>query len=188
MLAMMQISRKLDMEDPTIVLYIRIAYVASTLITFVIYQLTKQKILKKNDKSTLKYVVPGNALTGEAERLEVTTVKDYDLKEITTAINGIYSGLAMMGFMHLYMKFTNPLFMQLISPVKGAIEHNEVMIHLWNKPATGLLKRPFKAESFFSSLSQAAGKNSNPAADSKHNGKKDIADMELAGTGGKKNK
>ena len=82
----------------------------------------------------MKYVEPGNAMSGEGEKLQVTTVRDYDLKEIDSAIKSIYTGMAMMGFMHLYLKYTNPLFMQSISPVKSALEHNEVKIHLFGKP------------------------------------------------------
>ncbi|CCH62447.1 hypothetical protein TBLA_0H01600 [Henningerozyma blattae CBS 6284] len=180
MLAMMQISRRLDMESPTTVLYIRIAYVVSVIITWSIYQLARNKIIAKKDKTTLKYAVPGNQLTGEPERLEVTTVFDYDLKEVDSAIKSIYSSVAMMGFMHLYMKYTNPLFMQLISPIKGALESNEVKIHLFNKPAVGDLKRPFKAASMFGSF----GQSGNPGADASKSDKKSVEQLEVAGTGG----
>lgn len=177
-LVMMQISRKLDMEDPQIKMYIRIAYAASVLVTWVIYQITRSKIVKKNDLTTLKYVAPANLLGGQAEeKLEVTTVRDYDLNQIDSAIKSVYTGLAMMGFMHLYMKYTQPLFMQTLSPIKSAIEHNEVQIHLFNKPASGDLKRPFKAAaSFF------GGAGANEAKTDK----KSIEEAERAGTGGVK--
>lgn len=178
MLIMMQISRRLDMEDPTIILYVRIAYVASVVITWSIYSYARAQIVKKNDLTTLKYVTPPNPLGGQTEeKLEVTTVRDYDLQQIDSAIKSIYTGLAMMGFMHLYMKYTNPLFMQIVSPVKSALEHNEVQIHVFNKPATGDLKRPFKAPSMFG----AATGGSDPKTD-----KKSIETAEKAGKGGVK--
>ena len=46
----------------------------------------------------------------------------------------------MMSFMHLYMKYTNPLFMQSISSLKSALESNIVKIHLFGVPASGDLK------------------------------------------------
>ncbi|SCU92364.1 LAMI_0E09978g1_1 [Lachancea mirantina] len=178
MLAMMQVSRRLDMEDPTVILYVRIAYVTSVTLAFLVYQYARSKIVSKNDLTTLKYVSPPNAMAGQQEgKLEVTTVKDYDLKEIDSAIKSIYTGLAMMGFMHLYMKYTNPLLMQSISPIKSALEHNEVKIHLFGKPASGDLKRPFKAPSMF------GGFGASPEAKVD---KKSIEEAEKAGTGGVK--
>lgn len=145
--------------------------------TFLIYQYARYKIVAKNDLTTMKFVVPGNAMSGEAEKLETTTVLDYDLNQIDSSIKSIYTGLAMMGFMHFYLKYTNPLFMQSISPLKTALESSEVQIHLFNKPATGDLKRPFKAASMFGGL---GGKSENKTD------KKSIEEAEKAGMGGVK--
>lgn len=175
MLVMMQLSRRIDMENEQNILYIRIAYGASVGLAFIIYQLTRKIIVTKNDLTTLKYVQPSSPFGGEGEKLETTTVKDYDLKEIDSAIKSIYTGLAMMGFMHLYMKYTNPLFMQCISPIKTALESNEVKIHLFGKPATGDMKRPFTAASLF------GGATSGPKTD-----KQSIEEAERAGNGGVK--
>lgn len=176
MLVMMQLSRRIDMEDPTIIMYIRILYCSSIGISWIIYQMARKRIVAKNDMTTMKYVEPGNAMSGEGEKLQVTTVRDYDLKEIDSAIKSIYTGMAMMGFMHLYLKYTNPLFMQSISPVKSALEHNEVKIHLFGKPATGDLKRPFKAPSLFGGMGQTGPKTD----------KKSIEEAERAGNAGVK--
>lgn len=81
--------------------------------------------------------------------------------------------------MHLYMKFANPLVMQSISPVKAALENKEVQIYLFNKAATGDMKRPFKAApGLFSALS---GQNSTVKTD-----KASIKKAETAGAGGVK--
>lgn len=178
MLIMMQASRRLDMEDPTIIFYVRIAYVSAVAITWAIYQYARAQIVKKNDLTTLKFVAPANPLGGQTEeKLEVTTVRDYDLQQIDSAIKSIYTGLAMMGFMHLYMKYTNPLFMQTISPVKSALEHNEVQIHLFGKAAAGDLKRPFKTPSMFGGATGAAEAKTD---------KKSVEAAERAGNGGVK--
>ncbi|GME94380.1 hypothetical protein B5S28_g5008 [[Candida] boidinii] len=156
MLVNMQVARRLDFEDPTILLYVRIAYVTATVLVLSIYLYVRSVIISKNDLTTLKYVEPSSPLSGETgEKLQVTTVKDYDLKQINSSIKGVFTGLAMMGFMHIYMKYTNPLFMQTISPIKSALEANIVKIHLFGKPATGDLKRPFKAASLFGGLGGA---------------------------------
>lgn len=146
MLIMMQVSRRLDLENPDILLYVRIAYGSCQLIIFAICMYVRYQINKKNDLTTMKYVEPANPMGGlPEEKAVVTTVKEYDLKQIDAQIKSIFTGLAMMGFMHVYMKYTNPLVMQSISSVKSALETNIVKIHLWGTPASGDLKRPFKA-------------------------------------------
>jgi len=60
----------------------------------------------------------------------------------------------MMGFLHIYMKYTQPLFVQALMGVKNLYEAKPVAIHLFGKPAEGDLKRPFKgAPSIFGGLS-----------------------------------
>ena len=58
-------------------------------------------------------------------------------------------GIAMMAVMHLYFKFTQPLFIQALMGFKGLYDSNLVSIHILGKPATGDLKRPFKVASMF---------------------------------------
>jgi len=53
-------------------------------------------------------------------------------------------GLAMMLFLHFYMKFTQPLFIQGLMGLKGIFEAKPVALYIFNKPAEGDLKRPFK--------------------------------------------
>ena len=85
-------------------------------------------------------------------------------------------GMAMMGFMHLYMKYTNPLLIQSILPLKSAFENNMVKIHLFGQPASGDLKRPFKAPAgFMSSLGGATQSD-----------KKTVEAAERSGRGGAK--
>jgi len=54
-------------------------------------------------------------------------------------------GVAMMAFMHGYLKYTQPLFIQALMGLKGVYDSNEVTIHVMGKKAEGDLKRPFKA-------------------------------------------
>jgi hypothetical protein len=121
-------------------------------------------------------VEPPSTLSGTTEsKLVTTTIKEYDLQQVNSAMKGVFQGIAMMAFMHLYMKYTNPLLVQSILPVKSAFEQNIVQIHLFGKAASGDLKRPFKAASMFG----GAG------ADVKTD-KKAISEAEKAGSGGAK--
>lgn len=58
-------------------------------------------------------------------------------------------GVAMMGFMHLYMKYTQPLFIQSLMGLKNLYDAKLLHIHLLGKPAVGDYKRPFAAASMF---------------------------------------
>lgn len=89
-----------------------------------------------------------------------TTVRSYDTTQLRALVKAQLMGIAMMGFMHVYLKYTNPLLIQSIIPLKGALEGNLVKIHVLGQPASGDLKRPFKtAGGFMSAFSGGAGKN-----------------------------
>ena len=51
----------------------------------------------------------------------------------------------MMAFLHLYMKFTQPLFIQGLMGLKALYDAKLVQIHILGRPAEGDLQRPFKA-------------------------------------------
>jgi hypothetical protein len=61
------------------------------------------------------------------------------------------------------MKYTQPLFIQGIMTVKGALESNEAKLHLWGKKAEAELSRPFKSAPGL--LDQLQGKASGPQTD-----------------------
>lgn len=115
--------------------------------------------------------------SSEEGKLVTTTIQAYDAQQIKSAFRSQLMGLAMMGFMHLYMKYTNPLLIQSIIPFKSALEANLVQIHLFGKPASGDLKRPFKQPAGFMSGLQ------NGAAQSD---KKAVEAAERSGRGGAK--
>ncbi|WEJ95714.1 phosphate transporter (Pho88) [Yamadazyma tenuis] len=178
MLAMMQVSRRLDLENPDILFYVRVIYITLQALTLGVYLFTKMKINAKNDLTTLKYVEPANPMSGQGETPVITTVKEYDLKQVDTQIKSVFQSLAMMGFMHLYMKYTNPLVMQSISGLKGALEANIVKIHLFGTPATGDLKRPFKSAPGL--LQALSGATAGDVKTDKHS----VESAEISGAGG----
>jgi hypothetical protein len=51
----------------------------------------------------------------------------------------------MMVFLHLYLKYTQPLFVQAIMAFKSLYEAKTVKIHILGQNADGDLKRPFKS-------------------------------------------
>lgn len=114
----------------------------------------------------------------EEPKLVTNTVNKYDVDQMKSLYKAQLMGVGMMAVMHLYFKYTNPLLIQSIIPLKGAFEGNEVQIHLFGKPAIGDLKRPFKAAAgLMSGLTGGAA----PTQD-----KKTLETAEKAGRGGVK--
>lgn len=86
----------------------------------------------------------------------VTTVQEYDKQQVRAAVKSQLMGVGMMCVMHFYFKYTNPLVIQSIIPLKGALEANLVKIHLWGKAAKGDLERPWKAAGGLMGMNQGA--------------------------------
>ncbi|GFZ43292.1 Inorganic phosphate transport protein PHO88 [Saitozyma sp. JCM 24511] len=170
-LGAMQVARRLPLEDPEFITYLRIGYVASQLIALAVYWFITLKIRRRNDLTVLKYVNPPSAMNPDAKpELVTTTVKDYDLVETGKAMRGL--------FMHGYLKYTQPLFIQGIMTLKGVLESNPAKLHLWGKKAEGDLARPFKTAGGF--LEGITGKAQGPQTDAAS-----IKAAEKAGAGGK---
>ena len=129
--------------------------------------------------TTLKYVEPAPLGTGEEAKPVTTTNMDYDKGQLRQLIRSQLMGVGMMAVMHLYMKYTNPLVIQSIIPVKSVLESNLAKIHIYGQPASGDLKRPFKqAQGFMSAMQGASG--------SVQSDKKAVEAAEKAGRGGAK--
>merc|ERR1712093_326074 len=169
-LVMMQVSKKIPMDDPSVLNMIRAGYILSNVIIISVYAYVHLQINKKKDMTTLKYV--------EEPKLITTTVHAYDVAQMKALYKAQLMGVGMMGVMHLYFKYTNPLVIQSIIPLKGAFEGNMIKIHLFGQPATGDLKRPFKAPAGLMSGLQGGAAQAQD--------KKSIAAAEKAGRGGVK--
>jgi len=147
---MMQVSKKIPFDDPNVLNGVRALYVVSNLLIAAIYFYTKIQIDKK--RGTSKPQPPDSQLMG----------------------------VGMMGVMHLYFHYTNPLLIQSIIPFKGALEGNLVKVHIFGQPAAGELKRPWKAAGGFGGMMGGAN-----TGDIKTD-KKSIELAEKAGRGGAK--
>lgn len=148
-LGMMQVSKKIPFDNPDVLLGVRVMYAVSNVIILAIYLYVQSVINKKKDLTTLKYVEPAQMGSGEEPRPVTTTVMEYDKQQLRQLMRSQLMGVGMMGVMHLYFKYTNPLLIQSILPLKSALESNLIKIHVFGKPATGDLQRPFKAAAGF---------------------------------------
>jgi len=97
----------------------------------------------------LKYVDSPQPFSQEQPPLITTTVQDYDTTQLKSGVKSAVMGIAMMGVMHLYFGYTQPLLVQSIMPIKNVIESKVAQVHLRGKPAVGDLKRPWKTGGLF---------------------------------------
>ncbi|KAI9768124.1 MAG: hypothetical protein M1835_006952 [Candelina submexicana] len=177
-LFMMQASKKVPFDNSDVLMAVRGAYVLSNLIILGVYLYVQQQINKKKDLTTLKYVEPTPMGSTDDPKLVTTTNQQYDLTQLRGLYKSQLMGVGMMCVMHLYFKYTNPLLIQSIIPLKGAFEGNLVKIHLLGHEATGDLKRPWKAAA---GLMGGLQGGDGPKGD-----KKSIEAAERAGRGGAK--
>ena len=127
--------------------------------------------------TTLKYVEPPPMGSSEDPKLVTTTIHSYDSSQLAQLYKSQLMGVGMMAVMHLYFKFTNPLLVQSIIPLKGAFEGNLAKVHLLGKPAIGELKRPWKAGGLGAAMGGAGEVKSD---------RKSIEAAERSGSGGVK--
>lgn len=115
----------------------------------------------------------------EEPKAVTTTVQAYDKQQLRGLYKAQLMGVGMMAVMHLYFKYTNPLLVQSIIPLKGAFEGNLVKVHLLGQQATGDLKRPWKGNAGLMGAMQGGGGEIKTD-------KKSIEAAERAGRGGVK--
>jgi len=97
----------------------------------------------------LKYVDAAQPFSQEQPPLITTTIQEYDTSQLKNAVKSAFLGIGMMGVMHLYFGYTQPLIAQSIMPIKNIFESKVARIHLLGNEPTGELKRPWKTGGLF---------------------------------------
>ncbi|EEH46315.2 uncharacterized protein PADG_02413 [Paracoccidioides brasiliensis Pb18] len=163
---MMQVSKKIPFDDPNVLLSVRTMYIASNIFILCLYMYVRSQINKKKDLKTLKYVEPAPMGSQEEPRPVITTVQDYDKQQLRSLLKSQLMGVGMMCVMHLYFKYTNPLLIQSIIPVKSALEGNLIKVHVFGQQAKGDLERPWKAGGGFMGMAQGEVKKDKASVES----------------------
>ncbi|CAO3703414.1 unnamed protein product [Rhizopus stolonifer] len=162
----MQLSKKLDWNYPDVLTMARIGYYgAQVLVVGLAYGLIAL-IKKKNDTTVLTYTPPAKPSLGGGAPAEsiTTTVRDYDVDQVKQLIQSTVTSIFIIHLMHWQFKFTQPLFMQSLMPIKNLLTHKEALIHLWGDAPEGNLARPFTAENPLGGLASMLGVGNTDAA------------------------
>ncbi|RIA91265.1 inorganic phosphate transporter Pho88 [Glomus cerebriforme] len=163
-LGIVQVARKLDLDNPEVLIYVRLGYLVTQTIILAACYIAATKIKEKNDITPFKYVEPAKPFSNEQAKLVETNNRDYDLSKVQELIKQTGIGFVIMLALHFYWNFTQPLFIQSIIPLKNLYNNKIVQIHVFGKPAEGDLKRPFKEASPFGQLSDSQQPQTDKAA------------------------
>ena len=98
---MKSIARRLDLDG--YLWQLRGLYLGVHLLLIGVYLYIAQRIRRRNDTTLLKYAEgkPLSSQTGEPPSVFTTTLMQYDLLEVSKAMRGLFTGVAMTLFMHL---------------------------------------------------------------------------------------
>ncbi|OIR57598.1 MAG: inorganic phosphate transporter PHO88 [Amphiamblys sp. WSBS2006] len=145
MLLVFQLTRLVDQKNPRIIMMLRTGYIIAQTTSLLVYYYILKLVEKKNDKKMIDVEIPRAFFSSEEPKTERVAVKDYDKKEITNQIRSNLIGGAILVFLHLKFGFTQPLFIQTVSPIKTLLLNPLVMIHLYgmSEETHPELKRPF---------------------------------------------
>jgi len=144
-LGVVQLSRKLDLENPDTVNMVRVVYGISQALLLVVMYLIKMKIDAAPNKTIIEYEESTPSLSqptgGQKKRM---TIQEYDLQEWQSQFKQTLIPIAMIVGLHLYGGFTQPLIIQSILPWKALYSTPLVQIYLLGKRAEGPNARPYK--------------------------------------------
>lgn len=121
------------------------------------------------DTTVLTYDAPNKPSLGApaapaAPETITTTVRDYDVDQVFQFIKSTCTSIVIISVMHWQFKFTQPLLMQSILPIKNLLTHKEALIHLWGDAPEGSLARPFTADNPLGGLASMFGGGDSAAA------------------------
>lgn len=178
LLVLVQVIRRLDLTSSFAIGMVRLAYVFSQLagVAFLFY--IRSLIMKKGEKTEkIDVEVPpkfGELPTNPPARQKIS-VMDYDLMECNKQIQQIVSGMAILGLLHWWLGFVQPLFIQSIIPWKNLLLTPLVRLHFWGAQVKDdeSLKRPWKVPNPFAELLGNMNQNNNGATSSSNTSSND---------------
>ncbi|KAI9275342.1 inorganic phosphate transporter Pho88 [Sporodiniella umbellata] len=154
----MQLSKKVDWNDPDVLFMARVGYYGAQAVVVALAYVLIAIVRKKNDTTVLTYTPPAKpSMNPTPVESVTTTVRDYDVDQLKQFVQSTVTSILIISLMHWQFKFTQPLFMQSLMPFKNLLVHKEALIHFWGDAAEGSLARPFKADNPFGGIANMLG-------------------------------
>ena len=91
---------------------------------------------QKNYQAVLKY--------GPSLSVVVSLISCPLIRTSFYQLRGAFMGILMMYFLHCYLKYAQPLFVQGIMDMKNLYDPKFVALYIFSRPVEGDLERPFK--------------------------------------------
>ncbi|KAH7133933.1 putative phosphate transporter [Dactylonectria macrodidyma] len=132
----MQITRSISFDDPTVLNTVRGAFLVSNALIALLYGYIYILIRKQKDLNTLKSV--------NSTLKKPPTIYEYDQQQLRSAVTRQLVVIGLASFLHFYLRLRKPMLTQSIIPLKLILEDSLVQIHVFGRPASGDLGRPFK--------------------------------------------
>lgn len=152
-LLLVQVSKRFDLTDPSVIFKIRILFYSVQALYLLICAVIYKQIIKRNDQTPVTQTPqPSPFSTGARPASTVMPAKDYDLSELKKMVQQTVLSTLFMTVLHFKFNFVQPLIFQSIPPMKQLFEAPLTRIYLYGKAATGDLKRPFKVQNPLESL------------------------------------
>lgn len=158
MLGSMQLTKRLDLHHSRTQKRVLLGFLTAQALVLAIHHLIRRRILRRKDITLLKYLdqPPPSILSPPQktpqQRLVRTTHMDYDLEQVGQAQRQTLTNLAVMAFLYYKFGVVRPLVVQSLLPIRNALAAKVAQVHLFGKPAEGVLSRPWKVESPFAAL------------------------------------
>lgn len=150
MIGAMMLMRRLDQEDPTVLMASRMAYAAYAMATLCVYSVLHARIIQRKDTTTIKVPIqrtPFTQVQESAPKEKYVTCMEYDLSLLSTSRKGWLLNTVILSLVHYKMETVSPLLMSALMGVVKLITDDPLFkLHILGYPAVDKLKRPFPPE------------------------------------------
>lgn len=139
MMVMSRIQKSIDFNDWMTLFFLRTVYILSVFSAYMIYILVKRQVLKKNDTTKFKIMVPQSKGDGVVEELNF---RDYDMREADKAVSSLFKNAMIILMIHMQLESNTFLFKQIPNPVVNALFNDVVRFHWFGAQ----IERPFTSK------------------------------------------
>jgi len=160
-LVIVQVTRHIDLTNPTTIIYVRSIYLTVQCLLFGICYFIYRRVNSISDQSKIQVTEPPKPFTNDPPVIKEMTVQQYDQSKVMEYVKESSIALIILSLLHWKYDFVQPLLIQSILRLKSAFSLPIIQIHVFRKKANGPLQRPFKppANPFAQAFENASNTN-----------------------------